>query len=55
MKRFLLFSYPSYYPGGGKNDVVDSYDTLEEAIEATKKYPGDGYDVLDLETREWVA
>lgn len=29
-KRFILFVYESYYPGGGSNDIIGSYDTLEE-------------------------
>jgi hypothetical protein len=36
-KRFLLFGFPQYYPGGGMSDMVDSYDTLEEGMEALKK------------------
>ncbi len=31
MKRFLLFSGPQYYPGGGWDDFIDSFDSLEEA------------------------
>lgn len=32
MKQFLLFAGPRYYPGGGWQDFVDSFDTLEEAV-----------------------
>lgn len=35
MKRFLLFAFEHYYPSGGLLDVVESYDTVEEAIEAS--------------------
>lgn len=33
-KRFLLFSYDSYYPEGGMGDLFGTYDTPKEAIEA---------------------
>lgn len=29
-KRFLLFSYSEYYPGGGLGDVVLEFETLED-------------------------
>ncbi len=31
MKRFAAFSFGQYYPDGGWNDFVGTYDTLEEA------------------------
>ena len=31
MKRFLLFSFPEYYPSGGFEDFVECFDTIEEA------------------------
>ena len=34
MKRFLLFQYDTFYPAGGFNDFVGSYDTVEQAKEA---------------------
>ncbi len=36
MKRFLLFVYMDYYPGGGIDDLKGSFDTLAEAIEHTE-------------------
>ena len=32
MKRFMIFAYSSYYPSGGLEDVINSFDTLEEAL-----------------------
>lgn len=32
MKRYLLFAYDAYYPGGGCNDLKDDFDTFEEAV-----------------------
>ena len=31
MKRYLVFSYPQFYPNGGWGDLADSFDTPEEA------------------------
>ncbi len=33
LKRYLVFSFDQYYPGGGWNDFVGSYDTPTEAQE----------------------
>jgi hypothetical protein len=31
-KRFMLFAGSHYYPSGGMNDYVRSFDTVEQAI-----------------------
>lgn len=31
MKRYMLFAGNIYYPGGGMNDFVGSYDDLDRA------------------------
>lgn len=31
LKRYLVFDFPDYYPGGGWQDFEGSFDTLEEA------------------------
>lgn len=33
MKRYLLFAGDHYYPSGGWNDFVGSFDTAREAME----------------------
>lgn len=62
MKRFILFAFDDYYPGGGMNDSRGSFDTIEEAAAyvATMKsklgYFPDNVEVLDTQTgdvREW--
>jgi hypothetical protein len=36
--RYLLFGFYRYYPNGGANDFMQSFDTLEECLnEANKK------------------
>lgn len=34
MKRWLLFGYDQYYPGGGWTDFLQSYDMYDEAVDA---------------------
>lgn len=31
-KRFLLFSFSEFYPGGGLDDIRDEFDTLNDAM-----------------------
>jgi len=31
MKKYVVFYFEGYYSNGGMNDIVASYDTLEEA------------------------
>jgi hypothetical protein len=55
MKRYLVFAYGAYYPGGGWSDFRKSFDDKESAIEYAdsicKNYDG-GVEVVDLETEE---
>jgi hypothetical protein len=55
-KRFLLFGFDRYYPGGGWNDFLGSFDTAEEAREfaAAQKYQPDCHDVIDTAAGESV-
>jgi Zn ribbon nucleic-acid-binding protein len=42
-KKYILFSYDTYYPGGGMSDLFASYETLEEAqAEAKTVHPNTG-------------
>ena len=43
IKRFLLFAGESYYPQGGLDDLLGSYDTLADAVQALNDRP-DGSD-----------
>jgi len=36
-KRFWLFVCPDYYPMGGLSDIVDTFDTVDEAMEHINK------------------
>lgn len=33
MKKYVLFTYPFYYPNGGMGDISDSFNSLKEAID----------------------
>jgi hypothetical protein len=48
MKNFLLFAGHHYYPAGGWDDFIDSFDSLEEAKAAGLSDRGDWYHVIDL-------
>jgi hypothetical protein len=57
MKRFLVFAFDTYYPGGGWTDFEASFDTLEEArahaktlIDPKLPAPVGNAHVVDLET-----
>jgi hypothetical protein len=56
-KRFLVFTYDHYYPGGGMNDFRGSFDTLEEAKEyiVRDNHLKDGWgNIFDCETRQII-
>ena len=52
MKRYLLFCMESYYPNGGWDDFVGSYDTVEEARTDARR---DFWHIIDTETLKEVA
>lgn len=60
MKRFWLFIGADYYPGGGMNDFISSFDTLDEATKAsvnsdsglTYDCSNDWCHVFDTETKQ---
>jgi len=63
-KRYALFAGDNYYPTGGIRDLINFYETVEEAkAEAMREaknvfrsvYIYDWAHVYDMETREKVA
>lgn len=55
MKRFLVFAYPAYYPGGGWSDFQGSFDSSDAAFTFANAYKGEcsgGIEIIDLETEE---
>jgi hypothetical protein len=62
MKRCLLFAGFDYYPSGGWNDFVESFDSFEQAVQVGKglspslRCVYDWYHVIDRDGQfEWVA
>lgn len=49
-KRFILFGYMAYYPCGGMNDAMISFDTEEELIDESGHFTCDYYNIFDTET-----
>lgn len=49
MKRYLLFGFMAYYPGGGMQDLQFDFDTSDE-FEASFKSKFDHYHIFDRET-----
>lgn len=49
-KRFIVFCMPTYYPGGGSSDVLDSFDTIEEANELCARQ-ADDCEIFDCDAR----
>lgn len=59
MKRFITFTGNTYYPSGGANDFLDSFDTADEAILEGKKACGedctiDWWHVYDTEENKII-
>ena len=60
-KRYALFSYQQYYPSGGWNDLVDTFDTqaMAEAYLAeplvVERFSFCDYQIVDLRTGTIVS
>jgi len=52
IKRYIVFGYNHYYPGGGWTDYLESFDLKEDAEEFIKNQSNDMYDLIDSETGE---
>ena len=55
-KRYLLFTYDTYYPGGGWCDFDESFDTIDELVDYLKDQntKADNHNIIDLETGDYV-
>ena len=54
MNRYLLFTYYAGSPLGGVKDYLDSFESVEEALENILDEPGRYYQVVDAETMRVV-
>lgn len=57
LKRFLLFTGPTYYPCGGWGDFKESFDTEQEAKDylLTNHKFDDWWEIVDTTTLEAVS
>jgi len=49
MKRWWVFGYDCYYPGGGISDFVGAFSTREEATAVIKSGKRDYYDLVYIQ------
>lgn len=54
MKKYLLFVFNTYYPMGGIDDFLDSFDSVEEAVSAAENKEEESYEmnfqIIDRDT-----
>ncbi len=57
MKRYLLFAFNEYYPGGGWNDFQGSFGTLEEVRAALPKASAeyDDVQIVDVQSLQILS
>jgi len=53
-KRFMLFEFQTYYPGGGVEDCSRSFDTLDEAVKVGELSKCDYVEIFDCDKRRIV-
>jgi len=55
-KKFILMQWYDYYPAGGLGNIVDSFDTLEDAKRNAEENdePKDNVAVYDRDTWECI-
>lgn len=49
MNRWAVFNGYIYYPRGGWQDFKGAFETLEEAEDFVNRYPGDWWQIVDLQ------
>jgi len=57
MKQYILFAFWNYYPQGGMEDMIDSFDTLQEAEDRIKELREhyEEYQIFDTVTRSVIT
>lgn len=51
MKRYILFAFDDFYPGGGLHDLHLTFNTTEELTHyLAQEFPRDTYQILDSKT-----
>ena len=52
MKKYILFGFDLYYPSGGLNDKLDSYDSMEELMQSLTYHDYERYQIVDRDSWE---
>jgi hypothetical protein len=57
MKQYILFAFWNYYPTGGMDDMVNSFDTQQEAEDYIRelKHSYDEYQIFDTLSRKVIT
>lgn len=53
-KRYYVFGYKQYYPNGGIEDIVATFDNKKEAIKYAKKSTDNYVHILDRILGLWL-
>ena len=54
VKKYLVFMFDDYYPGGGWNDFVNSFDSIEEGKKVIWDEKQDNSQIVDSHTGEII-
>jgi hypothetical protein len=54
MSKFLLFTYYAGRPLGGMSDYLDSFDTLDQALENVLPEPQRYFEIVDADSMKIV-
>lgn len=55
MYRFLLFSYPDYYPSGGLGDLALKFNTVQELKKVDTLYLDDYVEIYDFKVGKEIV
>lgn len=55
MYRFLLFSYPDYYPSGGLGDLALKFNTVQELKKVDTLYLDDYVEIYDFKAGKEIV
>lgn len=54
IKRYVIYCYDQYYPGGGMNDCLGWTDNLDDAVNHRPRINCDCHEVIDTMTGEII-
>jgi len=54
MKKYIVFQFHQFYPGGGIGDITGSFDEIDEAKKFINSDPHDYNEIVDRDTWEII-